>query len=137
MNYMDSGVAGGLNDTALPEGFWDDLPQPTFWRVLISPAKPKEVSKGGIVLATANVEAQEVMNYIGMVVAIGPMAGKHERLGGDGENPHPSFPKKGDYVMFGRYAGQTIMHKNRKLLIINDDEILGVVPNPETLQVSV
>ena len=135
-NY-DEGTAGWNNeDTELPESFWKDLPKPTYWRVLIAPVKPKEVSKGGIVLALANQEAQDILNFLGRVVAVGPMAGKHERLGGTGTEPGPDFPKVGDYVAYGRYAGQRLQHAGVRLLICNDDEILAVVPNLETLQVT-
>ena len=135
-NY-DEGNSGWNNeDTDLPEGFFDDLPKPTYWRVLVAPTRPKEVSKGGIVLALSNQEAQDILNFIGKIVAVGPMAGKHERLGGDGKVPNPEFPKVGDYVAFGRYAGQRLLHKGVKVLILNDDELLATVPNPETLQTS-
>jgi co-chaperonin GroES (HSP10) len=98
--------------------------------------RPKEVSKGGIVLALANQDAQEILNFVGQVIAVGPTAGTHERLGGDGKNPAPGFPKVGDWVGFGRYAGQRAIHKGVKILCINDDELLMTIPNPETLQVS-
>ena len=137
MSYADEGNSGWSNeDTELPEGFYDDLPKPSYWRVLVAPTRAKEVSKGGIVLALANQEAQEILNFIGTIVALGPMAGKHERLGGTGSEPGPDFPKVGDYVAFGRYAGQKLVHKGVKILLINDDEILATVPNPETLQTS-
>ena len=136
MAYSDEGNSGWNNEnTEFPDGFWDDLPKPMYWRVLVAPMRPKEVSKGGIVLAVQHQEAQEILNFLGKIVAVGPMAGKHERLGGTGTEPATEFPKLGDYVMFGRYAGQRLIHKGTKLLVINDDEILGVVPNPETLQV--
>lgn len=124
-------------DTALPEGFFDEMPKPTYWRVMVMPIKPKEVSKGGIVLAKANQDAQEILNFIGKVVAVGPSAGAHERLGGDGRNPAPSFPKVGEYVIYGRYAGQPLKFRYVKILLINDDEILGTVPNPDLLHASV
>jgi co-chaperonin GroES (HSP10) len=138
LDYSDDGNSGWSNkDTEFPAGFWDELPKPSYWRLLVAPMRPKEVSKGGIVLARSNQDAQEVLNFIGQVVSVGPMAGKHERLGGDGVTPSAGFPKVGDWVGFGRYAGQRIMHMGYKLLIINDDEILLTIPNPETLQVSV
>jgi co-chaperonin GroES (HSP10) len=133
-----SAVAGewaNENDN-LPEDFFDDLPKPTFWRMVIMPLKPKEVSKGGIVLAPSNQEAQAILNFMGRVVAVGPLAGVHERLGGDGEKAGEGFPKVGDYVIYGRYAGQPMIFRNQKLLIINDDEILGTVPNPDLLKVA-
>jgi co-chaperonin GroES (HSP10) len=98
--------------------------------------RPREISKGGIVLALANQESQEILNFIGKLVAVGPMAGKHERLGGTGTEPGPNFPKIGEYVAFGRYAGQKMAHKGVKVLLLNDDEMLSIVPNPETLQTS-
>lgn len=137
MDYSDSGNAGWNNeDTDLPEGFYEALPKPTFWRVLVAPTRPKVVSKGGIVLAIANQEAQEILNFIGKVVALGPMAGVHERLGGNGVAPAPGFPKIGDYVAFGRYSGQKVSCMGVKVLLLNDDEILAVVPNPDALQTS-
>ena len=137
MSNHDEGNSGWSNeDTELPEGFEEDLPRPTFWRMIIAPTRPKEVSKGGIVLALANQEAQEILNCIGKVVALGPMAGKHERLGGDGTNTGPDFPKIGDYVAFGRFAGLRLVHRGVKLLLCNDDELLAIVPNPSTLQTS-
>lgn len=133
-----SAVAGewSNDNNDLPEGFFDDLPKPAFWRMVIMPLKPKEVSKGGIVLAPSNQEAQAILNFMGQVVASGPLAGIHERLGGNGVQPGAGFPKVGDYIIYGRYAGQPLLFKNQKLLIINDDEILGTVPNPDLLKVA-
>ena len=139
MNYSDEGLSGWTNtdDAELPEGFFEELPRPLYWRMIIMPLKPREVSKGGIVLARANQEAQEILNYMGKVVAAGPMSGVHERLGGDGKLPSDDFPKIGDFVIYGRYAGQRLLYKGVKLVLVNDDEILGTIPNPDALSVSV
>ncbi len=137
MDYSDAGNSGWDNeDTELPSGFWDDLPRPLFWRLLVTPLKPREVTRGGIVLAQANQEAQDILNFMGKIVAAGPMAGKHERLGGDGVNTAAGFPQIGDYVAYGRFAGQRLIHRGIRLICLNDDEILAVIPNPETVQVS-
>ena len=136
MHDTDVNLQMFQEDVDLPASFWEGLPVPAYWRIIVMPVKPKEVSKGGIVLAVSNQEAQAILNFVGKVVALGPLAGKHERLGGTGTEPGPAFPKVGDYVAFGRYCGQAMKFKTAKLLIINDDEILAVVPNPETLQTS-
>lgn len=136
-NENDSGEWANFIDTELPEDFFDDLPRPSYWRVLVMPMKPREVSKGGIVLARANQEAQEILNFLGRVVALGPTAGVHERLGGDGTLPSHEFPKVGDHVIYGRYAGQPLLYRGVKLILINDDELLGTVPNPDLLKASV
>lgn len=139
MSNEDAVAAGEWSneDTELPVGFFDEMPRPAFWRVMIMPMRPKEVSKGGIVLAQANRDAQEILNFMGKVVALGPSAGTHERLGGDGVTRAAEFPKVGEYVIYGRYAGQPLLYRGMKLIIVNDDEILGVVPNPDLLKVSV
>ncbi len=128
---------GTESDAALPENFFEELPRPLYWRVLVMPIKPKKVSKGGIVIPLEAQEAQQYLNYMGKVVALGDMAGKSDKLGarGDGVGVAPGFPKPGEFIVYGRYAGQRVTYKGVKLLWINDDEILGTVPNPDTLQV--
>lgn len=126
------------NETGeLPETFWQDLPKPLYWRAMILPVKPRDKSKGGIVIPVVNQEAQAILNCIGVVIALGPQAGKHERLGGDGNNPGPDFPKVGDSVFYGRHAGAHMIHRGWKIILLNDDEILAIVPDPETLAASV
>ena len=121
----------------LPANFFEELPKPLFWRILILPRKPKEVSAGGIYIPKVNQDAQEILTYMGQVVAMGPHAGVHERLGGDGTTPAPDFPKVNDFVMYGKYAGQTVVYKGVKLILVNDDELLGTLPSPEALTIRI
>ena len=60
------------------------------------------------------------------------MAFKSDRFAGQND-----FPKVGDYVVFGRHAGQKMVHKDDKYIFINDDEILGVVADTDSLKVYV
>lgn len=119
-------------DREYPEGFWDGLPKPILWRLLVMPVKPKEKSKGGIVIPVQAQDAQRYLNYIGRVVACGELAFKTERFEGDSH-----LPKLGDYVVYSRYTGQPMTYKGVKLLILNDDEVLGTVPDPEALQIHI
>jgi co-chaperonin GroES (HSP10) len=118
-------------DAVHPEGFFDGI-KPIYWRMLVMPVRPKVRTKSGILIASSTQEAQEVLTYVGKVVGMGSKAGKDQRL--DGE---PHAPKVGDYVIFGRYAGQKITYKNVKLLLVNDDEILSVVTDPEDLRIHI
>ena len=115
-----------------PEGWYDDLPRPIYWRVLVRPQQAQQMSKGGIALPTQAQDAEEVLNYIGQVVSMGALAQTHERLANE-----PDKPKVGDWVMYGRYAGQTIHYKGERHLVVNDDEILGIVPNPAAIKIYV
>lgn len=114
----------------------DDHPLPDFWRILILPVRPKKISKGGIMIAESARTAESVLNYIGQVVALGPLAYTSERFKlPDGSMIEP--PKVGDIVIFGKYAGQPIEHRGMKFRFINDDEILGRVRDPEALRVHI
>jgi len=123
--------------TDFPSDFFDEFPLPLFWHVVIAPVKPKEVTKSGFIIPIQNQEAQEILNCVGKVVALGASAGAHERLGGDGTKPGKDFPKVGDTVFYGRHAGAQMLHKGVKLILLNDDEMLAVIPNPDTVATSI
>lgn len=109
----------------------DDLPEPQLWRMLVLPMKPKEVSKGGIVIAQAAQDAQRHLNYVGRVLKMGPLAGHSEKF------RDRYRVKEGDFVIYGRYAGQPMEFRGLRLLIVNDDEILARVRDPEALRIYV
>ena len=119
-----------MSAVLLPDAWEKDLPIPLFWRVLVRPKIAQEMSKGGIALASSVVEAEDTLNYLGQVVAMGALSYKHERLQGE-----PNFPKVGDWVAYGRYAGQVTWFKGTRLLVVNDDEVLLIVPNPDTIKI--
>ena len=144
MSYYDPGLSDedlgewlNVEDIALTPEFMKDLVVPCKWLVMVMPLKPQEVSKGGIVIPQSNQAAQSILNTVGRVIALGPTAGLSPRLGGDETKPHPEFPKVGDFVLYGRYAGQKVVFKGVKMLVLNDDELLGKVPNPSALAVTV
>ena len=131
-DYSDADTEWVNDDVDLPAGFWDTLPKPILWRLVVMPVKAREVSKGGIVIPVSAQEAQQHLNYIGKVVALGGCAYKSAKF--DGET---SFPKVGDYVVYGRYAGQPMTYKGKKLLTINDDEVLCTVSDPSSLRIHI
>lgn len=113
-----------VNDTARP--------RPIFWRVLVQPNVAKPMSKGGIALPDDTRDSQDILNYIGRIIDMGSLAYQHARLQGE-----VNMPKVGDWVIYGRYAGQVLSYKGTKLLMINDDEVLGIAPDPEALKIYV
>lgn len=128
-----------IGDMEVPPG----CPESFLWRLLIMPAQPRTMSKGGIALPTKVMEAEEHLNYIGKVVNIGPLAGKSEKFenpewkqywGGPGSDRMPDQPvpqrylwdiQVGDWVIYGRYTGQKCWFRGAKMIFVNDDEILG------------
>ena len=86
-------------------------------RVLIKPSDPETKTDSGIYLP----ESAKEKPIKGKVVALGP-----GKLLDSGERVKPSV-KKGDTVVFGKYAGTEIEIKNVKHMIMRESELLGVI----------
>lgn len=91
--------------------------QPLNNRVIIKPIKEEEKTAGGIVIPdTAKEKPQE-----GRVVAVGP--GKWDDCG---KRIAPEV-KKGDRVLFGKYAGSEIKINGDAHIVMREDDILGIL----------
>lgn len=106
--------------------------QPVGWRVLIRPYKPKDTyGDSDIVIADEALESEELLTYVGQVVAMGDQCFKAVTRSGIDMSTIELKPKVGDWVMFGTYGGQSIQMKNgTKYLIMNDDGIMAVIDDP-------
>ena len=104
------------------------LPQPPGWRMLVLPFKMKEKTKGGLVLAETTLEKQQVASQVGLVMAMGPDCYKDKERYPDGP-----WCKVGDWVVFARYAGSRIEIEGGEVRLLNEDEILATVKNPEDI----
>jgi chaperonin GroES len=77
----------------------------------------EEMKKGGIIIPdTAKEKPQQ-----GKVIAIG--GGRKDDKG----KKIPLEVKKGDTILFGKYAGTEIKIEDKDYLIIREDDILGIV----------
>ena len=103
------------------------LPQPTGWRILVLPFKMKEKSKGGIIHTESTLERQQVASTCGLVLAMGPHCYDKEKF------PEGPWCKKGDWVIFARYAGSRIQIDGGEVRLLNDDEVLATIENPEDI----
>ena len=86
-------------------------------RIIVKRIEEEETSKGGIIIPdSAKEKPQE-----GKVIA----AGKG-KIGEDGK-VQPLDVKKGDKVLFSKYAGTEVNIEGDEHLIIREDDVLGVV----------
>lgn len=89
--------------------------KPLFDRVVLLPEK-REESKGGILLPTV---AQE-KSQIATVVAVGE--------GGTADGKEVKMMvKKGDEVLFSKYAGVEVEENGKMYVIVRQADILGVI----------
>ena len=104
------------------------LPQPTGWRLLVLPFKMKEKTKGGILITDDVIERSQVASTCGLVLDVGPDAYKDKERYPDGP-----WCKKGTWVIFARYAGSRMKIDGGEVRLLNDDEVLATVENPEDI----
>ena len=102
------------------------LPKPTGWRVLILPYSMAPKTKGGIYIPEKTLERESYATVVGYVVSLGPDAYKDKSKYPDGP-----WCKEKDWVIFGRYAGARFKMEDGEMRLLNDDEILATVQNPE------
>lgn len=106
----------------------DQLPKPTGYRVLILPRGRAAVTDGGIVLSKDTIERDTISSVVGYVISLGPDAYKDTI-----KFPEGAWCKEGEWVLFGRYAGARFKIDGGELRILNDDEILARIPDPESV----
>ena len=86
-------------------------------RILVKRIKEEERTKGGIIIPdTAKEKPQE-----GKIVAVGK--GKY----GDDGKLIPIEVKAGDKILFGKYSGSEFKLEGEDLLILREDDILGII----------
>ena len=106
----------------------DELPEPSGWRLLVLPFTPKDKTKGGILIAQESLDRLRIATNCGYVLKMGPLAYKDK----DKFETGP-WCKKGDWVIFARYAGSRLPIEGGEVRILNDDEVLGTIKDPESV----
>ena len=86
-------------------------------RILIKPLDAETRTESGIYLP----ESAKEKPVQGRVVAVGP-----GKLLDNGERAKPAV-KKGDTVVYGKYAGTEVEIKNVQHLIVRESELLGLI----------
>ena len=88
----------------------------------------KEKTKGGLILAETALERQQVASQCGLVLRMGPDCYKDKE-----RYPKGPWCKEGEWVMFARYAGSRIKIEGGEIRLLNDDEVLATIKNPEDI----
>ena len=106
----------------------EKLPNPTGWRLLVMPFKVKEETKGGIIIAQETLDRARVATQVGYVLKMGNLCYQDK-------DKYPTGPwcKEKDWVIFARYAGSRMEIDGGEIRMLNDDEVLGSIENPEDI----
>ena len=109
------------------QGVVDELPEPSGYRILVLPFTPKEKTKGGILFSQESLDKARIATTCGYVLKMGDLAYKDKDKFGE------PWCKKGDWVIFARYAGSRLPIEGGEVRLLNDDEVLGTVSDPESI----
>ncbi len=91
--------------------------RPLHDRILVKRIEEEAKTKGGIIIPdTAKEKPQE-----GKVIAAG-----NGKIGEDGK-VQPLDVKKGDKILFSKYAGSEVNIEDDEHLIIREDDVLGII----------
>ena len=117
-----------LDPTRLEAGSFERLPFPTGWRLLILPYRGHGKTEGGVLLPDAVIDRESVATVCGYVLKTGSLAYKDTE-----KFPEGPWCKEKDWVIFGRYAGARFKIDGGEVRILNDDEVIAVIQDPEDI----
>ena len=117
-----------LDPEAMDKSLLERMPQPTGWRMLILPYRGKETTDGGIYIPNQVLNDTQIQTVVGYVVKQGPLCYKDADKFPDG----PWCTEK-QWVIFARYAGSRFRIDGGECRILNDDEILAIIDDPEDI----
>ena len=117
-----------LNPDNIGDELIKELPEPSGWRILVLPFTPPSKSKGGLIYSQETLDKARIATTCGYVLKMGPLCYTEEKF-----NTSGPWCKKGDWVIFARYAGSRLPIEGGEVRILNDDEVIGTVKDPESL----
>ncbi|HWU67104.1 MAG TPA: co-chaperone GroES [Methylophilus sp.] len=91
--------------------------RPLYDRVIVKRVEQQRTTASGIVIPDTAAEKPEQ----GEVIAVG--GGKQLQDG----SLRPLEVKVGNHILFGKYAGQTVKLNGEELLVMREEDILGVI----------
>ena len=121
-----------LNPELIDRKLTERLPQPTGWRILVMPYQGRAKSDGGIAIPDAVRTREALATVVAYVLKVGPLA--YQDIAKFGEDSEKAWCKEGDWVCIGRYAGARFRIEGGEVRIINDDEVIATILEPDDIQ---
>jgi len=120
-----------LDPSLLEKPLLERLPQPTGWRVLVMPYQGTATTKGGLHIPDEVRDRESVATVVAYVLKVGPLAYKDPDKFGPEAEP---WCKEGQWVCIGRYSGSRFKIDGGEIRIINDDEVIATIENPDDIK---
>lgn len=120
-----------LDPSLLDKPLLERLPQPTGWRVLVMPYQGKAKTASGLYIPDEVRERETVATVVAYVMKLGPLAYKDPDKFGPEAEP---WCKEGQWVCIGRYSGSRFKIDGGEVRIINDDEVIATLLEPDDIK---
>ena len=120
-----------LEPSLLEKSLLERLPQPTGWRILVMPYQGKAVTKSGLHIPDEIRERETVATVVAYVMKLGPLAYKDPGKFGPDAEP---WCEEGQWVCIGRYSGSRFKIDGGEVRIINDDEVIATILEPDDVK---
>ena len=118
-----------LDPTLLDKKILERMPQPTGYRMVVIPYKGKTTTEGGIQLLKETVDREALATVVALVLKMGPLCYNDKEKFGD-----TPWCKEQQWVLIGRYAGARMkLEDGEEIRIINDDEVIGTILDPNDI----
>ena len=120
-----------LDPSLIEKPLLDRLPQPTGWRVLVMPYQGRATTTGGLHIPDEVRERESVATTVAYVLRVGPLAYKDPNKFGPDCAP---WCAEGQWVCIGRYSGSRFKIDGGEVRIINDDEVIATILEPDDVK---
>ena len=120
-----------LDPSLIDTPLTDRLPQPTGWRVLVMPYQGASKTHGGLYIPDEIRDREAIATVVAYVLKIGPLAYKDPNKFGTDSEP---WCKEGQWVCIGRYSGSRFKIDGGEVRIINDDEVIATILEPDDIK---
>ena len=117
-----------LDPSSIDHTLLERMPDPTGWRMLILPYRGKGRTSGGILLTDQQLDEDQVQTVVGYVLKQGPLCYTDTDKFPDGP-----WCKEKDWIIFPRYAGSRFRIEGGEVRILNDDEVLATIKDPDDI----
>ena len=120
-----------LDPSLLEKPLLERLPQPTGWRILVMPYQGRARTASGLYIPDEVRERESVATVVAYVMKLGPLAYKDPDKFGPNSEP---WCKEGQWVCIGRYSGSRFKIDGGEVRILNDDEVIATILEPDDVK---
>ena len=117
-----------LDPKKIDKSTLESLPTPTGYRILVLPYAGPKKTKGGLFLSDTTQETIQMTTVCGLVLKMGDLCYQDKE-----KFPKGPWCELNQWVIFSRYAGSRFKIDGGEVRVLNDDEIISTIKDPNDI----